>query len=90
MNYRAPIYRICIVTREKLLKEDMFRVVRTGQGVYFDKYQNMPGRGVYIKKDLQVILKAQKSRALSRGLRCEVKDEIYIELIQALNKKEGK
>ena len=85
MNIRTPIYRTCIVTHEKLLKGDLFRVVRNANGVYFDKNQNMPGRGVYITKSLDVIQKAQKKHSLSRGLRCEVKDEIYIELIQELN-----
>ena len=85
MNKKAPIYRTCIVTHNKLLKSDLFRVVRTVNGVYFDKNQNMPGRGVYISKSLEVILKAQKKRSLSRVLRCEVKDDIYVELIQELN-----
>ena len=85
MNKKAPIYRTCIVTHNKLLKSDLFRVVRTVIGVYFDKNQNMPGRGVYISKSLEVILKAQKKHSLSRGLRCEVKDDIYVELIQELN-----
>ena len=85
MNKKTPIYRTCIVTHEKLLKSDLFRVVRNVNGIYFDKNQNMPGRGVYITKSLDVIKTAQKKRSLSRGLRCEVKDEIYIELIQALN-----
>ena len=89
MNKKSPIYRTCIVTHNKLLKSDLFRVVRTVNGVYFDKNQNMPGRGVYIKKDLGVILKAQKTRALNRGLHTEVNDEIYITLIQELSKKEG-
>ena len=85
MNKKVPIYRTCIVTHNKLLKSDLFRVVRTVNGVYFDRHQNMPGRGVYISKSLEVILKAQKKRSLSRGLRCEVKDDIYVELIQELN-----
>ena len=86
MNIKAPIFRTCILTREKLLKEDLYRVVRNSLGVYFDKNQNMPGRGVYIKKDLKVILKAQKTKALSRGLKCEVKDDIYLEIIEQLSK----
>ena len=85
MNKKAPIYRTCIVTHNKLLKSDLFRVVRTVNGIYFDKNRYMPGRGVYITKSLDVIQKAQKKHSLSRGLRCEVKDEIYIELIQELN-----
>ena len=86
MNKKAPIYRTCIVTRERYLKEDMFRVVRTKTGIYFDCNQNMEGRGVYIKKDLSTILLAQKRHSLSKGLRREVDDSIYLELIQALSR----
>ena len=85
MNKRAPIYRTCIVTHNKLLKSDLFRVVRNVNGIYFDRNQNMPGRGVYITKSIDIIKQAQKKHSLSRGLRCEVKDEIYMELIQELN-----
>ena len=86
MNKRAPIYRTCIVTREKILKEDLFRVVKNNDKIYFDENQNMSGRGAYIKKDLNVILLAQKRHSLSKALRREVDDSIYIELIQELSK----
>ena len=85
MNKHNPIYRTCIVTHNKLLKSDLFRVVRNVNGIYFDRNQNMPGRGVYITKSIDIIKQAQKKHSLSRGLRCEVKDEIYMELIQELN-----
>ena len=86
MNKRAPIYRTCIVTREKILKEDLFRVVKNNDKIYFDENQNMSGRGAYIKKDLNVILLAQKRHSLSKALRREVDDSIYIGLIQELSK----
>ena len=85
MNKKDPIYRTCIVTHKKLLKSDLFRVVKNENGIYFDKYQNIPGRGVYVSKSLEIILQAQKKHSLSRGLRCDVKDDIYVELIEAMN-----
>ena len=86
MNFKRPVYRICAVTRESHLRSDLYRVVRTKDGVYFDSNQNMKGRGVYIKKDLKVIETAYKKKALNRALRCEVKEEVYIALIQQLSK----
>ena len=86
MNKKTPVYRICIVSRETLLKEEMFRIALVNGQVIFDKEQNLGGRGVYLKKDLSTILEAQKRHSLSRGLKREVKDEIYIELIQELSK----
>ena len=85
MNKTKPIYRTCIVTREKHLKSDLFRIVRTSLGVFFDKDQKMMGRGVYIKKDLRVIELAYMKSLLARGLKCPVKEEIYLELIQELS-----
>ncbi|MCQ2802172.1 MAG: YlxR family protein [Bacilli bacterium] len=86
MNKKTPVYRICVVTREKILRENMFRVVKTNNSIYFDYNQNIKGRGVYIKKDLATIKEAFKRHSLSKALRCNVDESIYIELIQALSK----
>ena len=40
----------------------------------------MNGRGAYLKKNIEVFKKAQKSKALNRILEVEVKDEIFEEL----------
>ena len=90
MNKKRPIYRICAYSKEKILKEDLFRIVKNEHGIYFDENQSIPGRGVYLKKDLKTILAAQKAKTLSRGLRSAVSDEIYLELIQALNRERKK
>ena len=86
MNFKRPVYRMCVVTREKYLKEDLFRVVKTSQGVVLDKEHKLPGRGAYIKKDLKTIELAFKRKSLNRALRCEVKEEVYLSLIQELSK----
>ena len=86
MNQKAPIYRICVVTREPFKKEDLLRVVKINKKVYFDVNQNMKGRGAYIKKELSTILEAQKRHSLSKALKTDVDDSIYIELIQSLSK----
>ena len=54
--------RTCVVTREKLLKTDLFRIVRNKDGLVFvdDEKGKANGRGVYLKKDKDVILKAKK------------------------------
>lgn len=86
MNKKTPVYRICVITREKILRSEMYRVVKTSNGIYFDKNQNIKGRGVYIKKDLSTIKEAFKRHSLSRALRCNVDESIYLELVQALSK----
>ena len=86
MNQKRPIYRMCSVTREKLLKSDLYRVVKTPGGVVFDSKQNIKGRGAYIKKDLKTIELAHSKKVLNRALKCEVNDEVYLALIQELSK----
>lgn len=86
MNKIKPILRTCVVSHEKLERKELFRVVKTSQGVVVDPSQKLQGRGVYIKKDLEIIKKAHARKALSRGLRCEVNDEVYLSLISLLAK----
>ena len=86
MNFKRPVYRMCVVSRELLLKKDLFRLVKTSSGVVFDEKQNIQGRGVYIKKDLKTIELAFKRKSLNRALKTEVSEDIYLSLIQALSK----
>ena len=85
MNKKAPIYRLCAYTRKSFLKSDLFRVVKINNQAYFDKNQNMPGRGAYLSKNIEVIQGAQIKKTLSKALRMDVKDEVYLEMIQALS-----
>lgn len=77
---------MCAVSREKHLKQEMFRIVRTPLGVFFDKEQKMMGRGIYIKKDLKTIELAYKKSILSRSLKCPVSEDLFLELVQELTK----
>jgi len=73
--------RSCVITKEKLPKQELIRVVRTPDGnVVVDTTGKANGRGAYLKKDLQVFEKAQKSKILNRVLEVEVKDEVFEEL----------
>lgn len=86
MIFKRPVYRQCAVTHESLIRNDLYKVTRVNNEVYFDKYQNMHGRSCYLKKDLKVIELAHKKKILNKSLKLDVKDEIYIELIQELSK----
>lgn len=77
--------RTCVVTREKLEKKDLIRVVRTPEGnIIVDETLKANGRGAYLKKDRDVILKAQKTKALENHLECTIPEDIYEELIEKL------
>ena len=70
--------RTCIITKEKLEKKDLLRVVRTPEGnVIYDNTGKQNGKGAYLKKDLNVIEKAQKSGLLEKVLEVKIPDEIY-------------
>ena len=82
----APL-RKCVVSKERLLKKDLFRILRTPEGdVVVDSTMKANGRGAYLKKDKDVIMTAKKSKALDRQLEVEVKSEIYDELLNLLEK----
>ena len=73
--------RTCVVTGEKLEKKELIRVVRTPLGdIIIDDTGKSNGKGAYLKKDIDVINKAEKSKILNRKLESVVPDEIYDEL----------
>ncbi len=83
MKIKKIPMRTCVVTREKFPKKELTRVVRTPEGnVIVDESGKANGRGAYLKKDLAVIEKAQKSKVLNRQLETEIPDMIYEELKQ--------
>ena len=71
----------CVITREKLPKQELVRVVRTPEGnVVVDVTGKANGRGAYLKRDLIVIEKAYNSRVLNKILEVEVLDSVFDEL----------
>ena len=79
-NKKIPM-RSCVVTREKCEKKDLIRIVRTPDAlVKIDLTGKLNGRGAYIKRELSVVDKAKKSKALDRHLEVVVPDTIYEEL----------
>lgn len=69
--------RMCVVTKEKLPKKDLIRVVRTETGVVVDATGKVNGHGAYLKKDLIVFEKAEKTKILDKVLETEVPKEVY-------------
>lgn len=78
--------RTCIVTKEKLEKKELIRIVRNNEGkVFIDETGKQNGRGAYLKKDSEVIKKAQKNKILDRILETTIPDEIYMELLNKID-----
>ena len=77
--------RSCLITKEKLPKKDLIRIVRTPEGtVIIDEIGKVNGRGAYLKKDIEVINKAKNNKVLESVLEVKVPDSIYDELIEKL------
>lgn len=89
MKVRKIPMRSCVVTHEKFEKKDLFRVVRNNEGIVFvDDTNKANGRGAYLKKDKEVILKAKKNKVLDRTLEVTIPDNIYEELLNKVEEKE--
>lgn len=85
MKTRKIPMRMCVVTREKLPKAELVRVVRTDNGVVVDLTGKVNGRGAYLKKDKDVFLKAKNSKILNKQLETVVPDCVFEELNNLLN-----
>ena len=77
--------RTCVISKEKLPKKELIRVVRDKEGnVSVDITGKANGRGAYLKKDKEVIEKARKTKALEKILEVSIPDSIYDELIDII------
>lgn len=74
---KVPL-RMCLVCRQHLPKQDLIRVVKNKEGkIMIDKTFKADGRGAYICKNEQCMLKLIKNRGLNRAFKCEISNEIY-------------
>ena len=80
MKQKKIPMRSCVVTKEKYEKRDLLRILRTPEGnvvIYQTGKQN--GRGAYLKKEIDVINKAEKTKIIERILEVSIPAEIYEE-----------
>ncbi len=78
--------RTCAVSQEKCPKGELIRIVRNKDGeVFVDLSGKMNGRGVYLKRDMEVLSKARKSKILNKRLEVLVPDSIYDEIMDIIN-----
>ena len=79
-NRKIPM-RSCAVSREKFPKQELLRIVRTTDGsVVADLSGKINGRGAYIKKDIEILEKAKKTKVLERQLETTISDSVYEEI----------
>ena len=82
---KVPL-RTCVVSHEKCEKKDLLRVVRTPLGeVVYDSTGKLNGKGAYLKKSIEVINKAKKTKILEEALGVSISDEVYDNLERIIN-----
>ena len=87
MKVKKVPLRSCVITKEQLPKQELLRIVRTPFGeVQVDETGKLNGRGAYIKKDIQVLEKARKSKILDKRLECTIADSVYDEIKTIIEK----
>lgn len=87
MKVKKIPLRTCVITKEKLPKQELLRIVRTPEKeVVIDETGKLNGRGAYIKKDITVLEKAQKTKLLEKKLECDIEDSIYDEIKEIIQK----
>ena len=85
-NKKIPM-RSCVVTRERLPKGELLRIVKTPEGqIIADVSGKLNGRGAYIKRDMAVLEKAKNSKILERVLETDILPEVYDEISKIINK----
>lgn len=76
-NRKIPM-RSCVVTKEKLPKQELLRIVKDPNGnVIADITGKINGHGAYIKKDILVLEEARKKKILEKILETDISDEVY-------------
>ena len=87
MKVKKIPLRTCVVTKEKLPKKELLRIVRTPSGeVVVDESGKLNGRGAYIKKDVQVLEQEKKKKILERHLECTIEESVYDDIREKLEK----
>jgi predicted RNA-binding protein YlxR (DUF448 family) len=81
MKQKKIPLRTCVITKEKLPKKELIRIVKDNLGnVSIDESGKMNGRGAYLKRDIAVIEQAQKNRMLDKHLETKISDEVFEQL----------
>ncbi len=77
--------RTCVLTKEKLPKKELIRIVKFEEKVSLDLTGKANGKGCYLKKDKAVIEKAKEKKIINKVLDIEVPDSIYEEILKTLD-----
>ena len=82
---RKVILRTCAYLREVKDRQNLFRVVKTpNHEINIDLTYILPGRGAYLSKDKDLIIKAKSKRLIEKHLRVNDCQAVYDQLLELL------
>ena len=82
--------RTCSVCRTQKNKNELLRVVKNKDNIInVDEIGKQPGRGAYICYDMECLEKAKKSKKLENALETKIEEEIYEQMKNAIEIKNG-
>lgn len=87
MSQKKTPQRMCVACRSMKDKNKLIRIVKNKNGeINLDATGKAQGRGAYICRDLNCLLKAEKSGALNRAFSVNVDRSVYDKLKEELGK----
>lgn len=85
MNQKKLPMRKCVGCQEMRLKKELTRVIRTPDGeICIDATGKKNGRGAYLCRSMDCLMKANKTKGLERAFQCAIPNEIYPKLEKEL------
>lgn len=77
--------RMCSGCMTRLPKKELVRIVRSPDGdISLDLTGKKSGRGAYVCPKEECLKKARKAKRLERALACQMPDEVYERLREAM------
>lgn len=81
MKRNSEIFRECIVTRKKISRINLIRIVKTKKNeIKVDVTNKIPGRGIYIIAEWKIFQELKSKRLLEKKLKVNHLELIYQEL----------
>lgn len=86
MKVKKLPQRMCTGCMEMKSKKELIRIVRSKEGdVSIDLIGKKPGRGAYICRSEECLLKAFKTKRLEKNLEVQISEELYNKLKEEIS-----
>lgn len=90
MNQKRSPMRKCIGCLESKPKEDLIRISRYEENISVDYLGKANGRGIYLCKDEECIMKAKKKNAIQRNFKTDIPKDVVDKIFEELSEYEKK